>query len=109
MIDNAGLTFPQGTAGGTSSGVIKERFMQSSLDVNAGLKPARAPRLVLAAFLSVLAPLSAYAADLPGIFGGQAYGVSAQTNIPAVDAALDRLGGVGLSCIGTEGRTTSSS
>ena len=74
-------------------------------NVEAGCSARLRTRVGLAVVLSLFATLSSKAAELPGIFGGYAYGIHSQTNLAAVDAALDRVGWVGLTCIGTEGQT----
>ena len=71
----------------------------------AGRRARLRTRVGLTEVLSLFATLSSKAAELPGIFGGYAYGIDSQTNLAAVDAALDRVGWVGLSCIGSEGQT----
>ena len=82
--------------------------MLALLSLRSGRRAGSGSRLCLAVALLLLAPFSSRAADLPGIFNGQAFGIDSKTNVAAVDAALHRVGLVGLGCIGTEGRTLSS-
>lgn len=73
--------------------------------IAAGCRPRLRARIGLALALSLSAPLSAQAAELQGMFGGHAYGLHSQTNVAALNTALNRVGLVSLGCTGSEGQT----